>query len=134
MLLASLWPAHNPYLPALLSAAKKLIAPVRLEPRDESTVRHFKLFKNLTRLGIDATHFTLFTLRGGMPELSVDPRDPGYETVGLDRAQYPAGVRIDLMDLPVAILPYPERSFRPSKPGVMTAAGRRDGGEHLSVS
>ena len=36
------------------------------------------------------------------------------------------------MDLPVPILPYPERPFGPREPGVTAAAGRRDRGEHTT--
>src|SRR6266581_6924035 len=34
------------------------------------------------------------------------------------------------MDLPVPILPHPERPFGPCEPRVAAAAGRRDRGEH----
>jgi hypothetical protein len=36
------------------------------------------------------------------------------------------------MDLPVAILPHPERPLGPREPRVTAAAGRRDGGEHTA--
>jgi hypothetical protein len=39
---------------------------------------------------------------------------------------------IDLMDLPVPILPHPERPFGPREPRVTAAAGRRDRGEHTA--
>jgi hypothetical protein len=67
-----------------------------------------------------------------MPELSVDPGNPGDEAVGLDRAKNRPGVGIDLMDLPVPILPDPERPFGPREPRVTAATGRRDRGEHMA--
>ena len=36
------------------------------------------------------------------------------------------------MDLPVPILPHPERPFGPGEPRVAAAAGRRDRGEHAA--
>ncbi len=69
---------------------------------------------------------------GAVPELAVDPGDPGDEAVGLDGAKDRPGLGIDLMDLPVAILPHPERAFGPGEPRVAAAAGRRDGGEHAA--
>jgi hypothetical protein len=36
------------------------------------------------------------------------------------------------MDLPVAILPDPERPFGPGKPGITAATGRRDRGDHTA--
>jgi hypothetical protein len=67
-----------------------------------------------------------------VPELSVDPGDAGDEALGLDRAKNRSGLRIDLIDLPVSILPHPERALRPREPRVTTAAGRRDRGEHTA--
>jgi hypothetical protein len=40
---------------------------------------------------------------------------------------------IDLMDLPVPMLPDPERPFGPRQPRVTAAAGRWDGGEHAAA-
>src|SRR5262249_61949578 len=74
-------------------------------------------------------HIALVTFPGGVPELSVDPGDPGDEALGLDRAKNRPCVRIDLMDLPVSILSHPERPFGPREPRVTAAAGRRDRGE-----
>ena len=68
-----------------------------------------------------------------MPELAVDPGDPGDEAVGLDGAKNRPCLGIDLMDLPVPILPHPERPFGPCEAGVTAAAGRRDRGEHTAA-
>jgi hypothetical protein len=67
-----------------------------------------------------------------MPELSIDPGDPGHEAVGLDRAKNRSCLGIDLMDLPVAILSHPERPFGPRESRVAAAAGCRDRGEHAA--
>jgi hypothetical protein len=39
---------------------------------------------------------------------------------------------IDLIDLPLPILPHPERPFSPREPRGTAAAGRRDRGEHTA--
>src|SRR5580704_17745367 len=67
-----------------------------------------------------------------MPKLSIDPTDPGDEAVGFYGAKNRACFRIDLMDLPVAILPDPKRTFGPRESGVAAAAVRRDRGEHTA--
>ena len=82
---------------------------------------------------IDPPQLALVTFRSGVPELSVDPSDTGHKTVGLDGAKDRSRVGIDLMDLPVAILPDPERPFGPRKPRVTAAARRRDGGKHTAA-
>ena len=53
----------------------------------------------------------------------------GDEAIGLDGAKNRSGLRIDLMDFPVSILPDPKRPFGPGESRA-AAAGRRDGGEH----
>jgi hypothetical protein len=60
---------------------------------------------------------------GGMPKLSIDPSDPGDEAVGFDGAKNRPCLRIDLMDLPVSILPDPKRTFGPREPRIAAATG-----------
>src|SRR5262249_57636913 len=74
----------------------------------------------------------LLAFPGAVPQLSVDPGAPGDETVGFDRAKNRPGLRIDLIDLPVAIVSHPERPFGPREPRVTAAARRRDRGEHMA--
>ncbi len=50
--------------------------------------------------------------------------------VGLDGAKNRSCLGIDLIDLPVPILPYPERPFGPRESRVTAAAWRRDRREH----
>src|SRR5439155_21548193 len=58
---------------------------------------------------------------------------PGDEAIGLDRAKNRPGFGVDLMDLPVPVLPHPERPFGPREPRVTAGAGRRDRGEHTAA-
>ena len=67
-----------------------------------------------------------------MPELSVDPGDPSDEALGLDRAENRPRLGIDLMDLPVPILPDPEGPFGPREARIAAAAGRRDRRHHAA--
>jgi hypothetical protein len=67
-----------------------------------------------------------------VPELAVDPGDPGDDALGLDGAKNRACLGIDLMDLPAPMLPHPERPFGPCEPRVTAAAGRRDRREHTT--
>src|SRR5439155_16897413 len=129
---ASPRPADGPDLPAPCSSAEELIAAIGLEPRNVNSGRYLEPLQNLPGSAIDSTQFALVTFPGGVPELSVEPGDPGDEAVGLDRAENLPCLRIDLMDLPIPILPHPERPFGPREPRVTAAAGRRDRGEHTA--
>ncbi len=129
---ASPGPADGPHLPAPASSAEELIAAIGLEPRNAHSGRHLEPLQDLSRSRIDPPQFALVTFPGAVPELSVDPGDPGDEAVGLDRAKNCPCLGIDLMDLPVPILPHPERPFGPREPRVPAAAGRRDRGEHTA--
>src|SRR5262249_28352904 len=102
------------------------IAAIALEPRNDQSARHLDPLEDLSRSRVDSPHIALVTFPGTVPELSVDPGDPGDEAIGLDRAKKRSCLGIDLMDLPVPILPRPERPFRPRAPRVTAAAGRRD--------
>src|SRR5437870_295336 len=130
---ASHGPADCSHLPAPSSSAEELIAAIGLEPRNAHSGRHLEPLQDLSRSGIDSPQIALVTFPGGVPELSVDPGDPGDEAVGLDRAKNRPGLGIDLMDLPVPVLPHPERPFGPREPRVTAAAWRRDRGEHTAA-
>src|SRR6202790_1135161 len=77
------------------------------------------------------SQFALVTFPGAVPELVVDPGDPGDEAAGLDGAKNSPCLWIDLKDLAVAILPAPERPFRPCEPRAASPR-RRDRGEHTA--
>src|SRR5262249_33875118 len=84
------------------------------------------------RSRIDSPQVALVTLPGGVPELSVDPRDAGDEAVRLDGAKNLSSFGIDLMNLPISILPHPKRPLCPSETRVTATAGRGNSGEHES--
>ena len=113
---ASLGPADGAHLPAASAAAEELIAAIGLEPRHAYSGRHIEPLQDLSRSRIDSPQIALVTFPGAVPELSVDPGDSGDEAVGLDGAKNRPGLGIDLMDLPVPILPHPERPFGPREP------------------
>src|SRR4030081_1381087 len=124
-------PADGSHLPAASASAEEPIAAIGLEPRHGHAGRYLEPLQDLSRSRIDPPQVAIVTLPGAVPELSVDPGDPGDEAVGLDGAEDRPGFGIDLMDLPVLILPHPERPFGPGEPRVF-AAGRRDRGEHTA--
>src|SRR5918992_2729239 len=127
---ASLGPADGSHLPAASSSAEEQIAAIGLEPRHAHSGRHLEPLQDLSRSRIDPPHIALVTFPGAVPELAVDPGDPGDEAVGLDGAKNRPCLGIDLMDLPV--LPHPECPFGPREPRDTAAAGRRDRGEHTA--
>src|SRR5205823_14553484 len=129
---ASLGSADGPHLSAPSAAAEELIAAIGLEPRNHHSGRHLEPVQDLYRSRIDPPQIALVTFPGGVPELSVDPGDAGDEAVGIDGAKNRSGLGIDLMDLPVAILPHPERPFSPRQARVAAAAGRGNRGEHAT--
>src|SRR6266540_4792905 len=124
-------PADGPHLAAVSSSAEEQIAAIGLEPRNTHSRRHLEPLQDFSRSRIDSPQIALVTFPGGVPELSVDPGDPGDEAVGVEGAKNRACLGIDLINLPVPILPHPERPFGPREPRA-TAAGRRDRGEHTA--
>src|ERR1700752_3886745 len=129
---ASLGPAHRSPLAGPFSSAEELIGAIGLEPGHADSRRHLQPFENLSGSRINSPQITLVTFPGGVPQLSVDPGDPGDEAVGLDGAKNGAGVGTDFMNLAVPILSDPKRTSPPREPRVTAAAGRRDGGEHTT--
>src|SRR5439155_8482542 len=121
-----------PHLAAPSTSAEELIAAIGLEPRHAHSGRHVEPLQDLSRSRIDSPQIALVAFPGAVPELAVDPGDPGDEAVGLDGAKNRSRLRIDLMDLPVPILPHPERAFGPREPRVGAAAGRRDRRDHAA--
>ncbi len=124
-------PADGSHLTAASTSAEELVAAVGLEPRYVHAGRHLESLQNFSRSRIDAPQIALVTFPGAVPELAVDPGDPGDEAAGLDGPKNSSCLWIDLKDLPVAILPDPERPFGPCEPRA-TAARRRDRGEHTA--
>jgi hypothetical protein len=108
--------ADGPHLAATSASAVEQIAAIGLEPGYGYSRRHLDPLQNLSRFRIDSPQIAPVTFPGAVPQLSVDPRDPGNQAIGLDRAKYRSGLGIDLIDLSVAILPHPERPFGPREP------------------
>src|SRR5262245_61684138 len=129
---ASFGSADGSHLAAASASAEEAIAAIGFEPRHACSRRHLEPLQHLSRSRIDAPHVALVAFPGAVPELAVDPGDPGDDAVGLDGAQDRPGLGIDLVDLPAAMLPHPERPFGPGEPRVTAAAGRWDGGEHTA--
>jgi hypothetical protein len=109
-----------------------LFVTIGLKPGNASPTRHLQSLKYLSTSRIDSPQITFIFFPGGVPELSIDPGHAGDEAVGLDGAKNRACLRIDLVDLPIPILPDPERPFGPRESGVTTTAGCGDGGEHTA--
>src|SRR5438552_2342554 len=99
---------------------------VRLGPGDTYSVKPRRPHL-VTNGGDDSVTFPC-----AMPEFPVDPRHSRDEAVRLDRAQDRARLGVDLVDLPVAVLPDPERALCPRHARVVTLAGRRKGGDDRS--
>src|SRR5262245_3535860 len=79
-------PADGSYLAGVAAAAEELIAPIGLEPRHACSRRHLESLQDLARSRIDPPQFALVTFPGAVPELAVDPGDPGDDAVRLDGA------------------------------------------------
>src|SRR4051794_9848008 len=101
----SLRSADGSHLAAAATAAEELIAAIGFEPRHANARRHVETFQDLSSLRIDPPHIALFAFHGAVPEFAVDPCDAGDEAVGLDGAKDRSGLRIDLMNPAIAVLP-----------------------------
>jgi hypothetical protein len=73
--------ADGSHLPAASASAEELIAAIGLEPRHAYSRRHLEPLQDLSRSRIDSPQIVLVTFPGAVPELSVDPGDPGDEAV-----------------------------------------------------
>jgi hypothetical protein len=101
----------------------------RTRARHAHSGRHLEPLQDLSRSRIDSPQLALVTFQGAVPELAVDPGDPGDEALGLDGAKNGPCLGIDLMDLPVPILPHRERPFGPRERRITAAAGCGDRGD-----
>ena len=124
--------AHCSYPPAASASAEEQIAPIGFEARHAYSRRHLEALQDLSRSRIDSPQIAFVTLPGAVPEVSVNPGDPGDETAGLDSAKNCPRLGIDLMDLPLLMLPHPERPFGPREPRVTTAGGSGNRGQHTA--
>jgi hypothetical protein len=129
----SLGPADGPDFPAPSPSAEELIASIGLEPRNKGAGRHLETLQDLSGPRIDSPQITVIAFPGSVPEISVDPGDSGDEAIGFDGAKNGPGLRIDLMDFPVPVLPHPERPFGPRQARVTAVARSRDRGENAAA-
>src|SRR3569833_962770 len=128
----SSWPAHDAHLAALAAAAEEAVLAIGLQTRDGCSLRHVELMQHLAALGIDSSEIALVVFPGAVPELAIDPRDPGDKARAGNGAQDLAGVGIDLVDLALAIDADPQCTFGPGQSGIAAAAGRGDGRKHAT--
>src|SRR5580692_8975993 len=126
------WPPDRPDLPGSSSPAEEPVASVGLESRNVHSGRHLETLQDRSGAWIDPPQVALVALPRAVPKISIDPGDPGDEAIGFDGAQDRAGLRVDLVDLAISILSYPERPLRPGEPRVAAAAGRWDRGDHVT--
>jgi len=124
-------PADGSHLPAASAAAEEPIATIRFQPRHTYSRWHFEPLQDLSRLRIDATQIAFFVLQRRVPEFAIDPGNPCNKAIGLNGAKNFSCLWIDLVDLPVPILPHPQRPFRPGEPRTGTPR-RRYRGEYLA--
>jgi hypothetical protein len=129
----SLGPADGSDFSAPSPSAEELIAAIGLEPRHKRAGRHLETLQDLSGFRIDSPQIAVIAFPGAVPEISVDPGNSGDEAIGFDGAKNRPGLRIDLMDLPVPILPHPERPFGPRQARVTAAAGSRNRGKYAAA-
>src|ERR1700722_4761446 len=83
----SLRPAHGTHLAAAAAAAEEPVAAVGFESRHACSRRHLDSFLDLTGLRIEPPQIAFFTFPGAVPQLAIDPGDPGNDAVALDGAK-----------------------------------------------
>ena len=66
------------------SSAEEQIAAIGLEPRHGYSRPHLEPLQDLSGSRIDSPQIALVTFQGGVPQLSINPGDPGDEALGLD--------------------------------------------------
>src|SRR5690606_29795015 len=106
------------------------VGAVGLESRYARARRHVDALEHFARTRVDSPEIARLVFPRAVPEFAIDPGDTGDEATGLDRAQDGAGARVDLVDLPVAVLSHPEAAFGPCE--ARTVTGRRDRREHFA--
>src|SRR5260370_35850883 len=123
---------HGANLAAGSTAAIKQVCPIGLEPADHGIARHFEPLEHVAGLRVDPADVALLPFPGPVPQLAVHPGHAGDEAVGFDGALDDAGLRINLVDLAIAVLPHPQTALRPGQPRVAPASGRRDRGTPIA--
>src|SRR6266496_4349902 len=118
--------------PALSSSTEEPITAIGLKPGNTNAERHLDRFKNISGLRIYSPQIAFVTFQGRVPQLSLDPGHSGDKAVGLDGAKNRASIGIDLMNLTIPILPYPERTLRPRETRVAATTRCWNRGEHVT--
>src|SRR5262245_10225043 len=126
------WLPHRANPAALATAGVEEFALVRFEPAHPRPLGHRQAGQHLACPGVHLADVGVVSFPGPVPELAVHPGDSRDEAVRLDGAQDRARVGIDLVDLPIAVLPDPQRALAPGQPRVTTAAGGRDRRQDLA--
>src|SRR5690348_3832496 len=103
----SLRPADSSHLPAPSATAEEQLFPIGLDPRHTRARRHVDLLEHLARARIESPQVALVIFPGPVPQLAVHPGDAGDESLRLDRAKDRPRLGVELIDLPLAILPPP---------------------------
>src|SRR5271165_481139 len=129
---ASLGSTDSSHFPTAAATAEELIASIGLEPRYTHPGRHLETFQHLARFRIDSPQIAPVIFPSTVPERSVNPGDPRNKSSGLDAAKNRPRLRIDLIDLPLLIVGYPQRPFGPGQTRVTAAGGRRDRCQHFA--
>src|SRR5664279_1502022 len=103
--------AHGADLAAAAAAGIEEVGAVGLEPAHGGARRHGQPVEHGAALRVDAADLALVAFPGAVPQLATGPGHAGDEAVRLDGAQHRAGGGVDLLDLPVAVLPHPPVSY-----------------------
>src|SRR3977135_22019 len=98
---------------------------IGFKARYDNALRHLDQLQHFPRLRIDPAEIAFLFFPGTVPELLANPSDAGHEAVRIESAEDLPALRIDLMDLAVAMLPDPERPLGPGH-ARCAAVGRRD--------
>src|SRR5262245_16354044 len=110
-------PMDSSHFAAASTTAVERVAAVRLKPRNTDARRHIDLLKDFARLRINPAQFALIRFPSAVPEFVAEPSNAGDEPIRLYGTQDCAGLRVDLVNLTIAILANPERAFRPRHAG-----------------
>src|SRR5262245_35462488 len=79
--------SHGADLAARAAAAVKKILAVGFETADADAARHREPLEHYTALRVDPAQLAFVAFPGAVPQLAVDPRHAGDESVGFDGAQ-----------------------------------------------
>ena len=109
-------PADGSHLAAAAAAAERAVTAIGFETRHARSDQASRILSSTSPVFGSIRRTSLSSPSpGAVPQLAVDPGDPGDDAVGFDGAQNLSRLGIDLMDLAAAMLADPERAFGPRK-------------------